>query len=216
MEAQGSQANALEDTVLLLDSGEADAWVDLSQFDTDLTEDDAPYEDPSARGAITGATGRELYVRAIVEPSDTDGVLLAHADPSSIAAGWVVSRDFDCVGERVLLRVILNAETDFVMYAPACVATRYDEDEEDEGYRLAVEDDWLGFRNGESFDCQGFEEPSWSIEGGDANIEIFQFDGVTWTRGIYGVVSSVTAATGNCWSSPPWSRTRAIWCGRSS
>jgi hypothetical protein len=50
-----------------------------------LTEDDAPYEDPSARGAITGATGRELYVRVTVEPSDTDGILLAHADPSNLA-----------------------------------------------------------------------------------------------------------------------------------
>jgi hypothetical protein len=85
MRAQGAQANAKEDTVLLLLASDADPWVDLSQYDTDLTEDDAPYEDPSVRGAITGATGRELYVRATVEPTDVNGMLLIHADPANSA-----------------------------------------------------------------------------------------------------------------------------------
>lgn len=127
------------------------------------------------------------------------------ADPAgeyglNIAAGWVVSRTFDARNERVLLKVMINAETDFRMYAPAALATRYDEDEEDLGYRLAVADDWLGFRAGVyGVDCQGFAEPTWSIEGGDALIEIFQFDAVSWTRGIFGTVGSVTAAENDCW-----------------
>jgi hypothetical protein len=85
MDPQGTRPLAKADTVLLLDSSAADAWVDLSQYDTDLTEDDAPYEDPSVRGAITGATGRELYVRATVEPTDVNGMLLIHADPANSA-----------------------------------------------------------------------------------------------------------------------------------
>lgn len=149
----------------------------------------------------------ELHAEDAIDLWPGNSILLTDewlADPAgeygiSIAPGWVVSRTFDCMGERVLLKVIVNAETDFRMYSPAAVATHYDENDDGMGYRLGVEDDWLGFRLGASFDCQGFAEPTWSAEGGDALIEIFQYDGVTWTRGIFGVVDTVTAATGDCW-----------------
>lgn len=79
MDAQGSQTNAKEDTVLLLGLDGFDPWVDLSQYGTDLFEDSAFYEDPSARGALDGSNGRELYVQAVIEPTDGDGMLLIHA-----------------------------------------------------------------------------------------------------------------------------------------
>jgi hypothetical protein len=149
----------------------------------------------------------ELHAEDAIDLWPGNSILLTDqwlADPAgeygiSIAPGWIVSRNFDCQNEKVLIRVIVNAQTDFRMWSPAAVAVRYDENDDAQGYRLEVEDDWLGFRLGASFDCQGFAEPTWSAEGGDADVEVFEFDGTTWTRGIFGTVTSITAAVGACY-----------------
>ena len=86
MQAQGAVTNAKEDTVFYGDSGLGDLWVDQSQFDTDLTEDATCYESPSSRAALTGATGRELYVRLPVDPSGGESIILIHADPSDVTS----------------------------------------------------------------------------------------------------------------------------------
>jgi hypothetical protein len=76
--------------------------------------------------------------------------------------------------------------------------TRYDDDEDGEGYRLFCDDDALGCRDGATFDVSGFVEPGLTASGGNALIEGFAFDGVTWTRGIYGTVDYVYESSGSC------------------
>ena len=121
----------------------------------------------------------------------------------SYGVGYVTSRVFSCRDERVEL-VLLVSASPARYFAPAVSATRYDEDDEAEGYRLHVEDslyrwntlnagDFGGLRNP---GILGFQPPSWySATPIDTDIEIFQFDGVTWTRGIYGTVTSVSLDT---------------------
>jgi hypothetical protein len=153
------------------------------------------------------AVNLDLHAEDAIDLWPGNSILLADewlADPGgeygiSNAPGWIVSRTFDCVTERVMLRVIVNAETDFYMYCPAANCTRYDENDLGSGHRLKVDDDWLGARAGESFDCSLYDEPSWSTEGGNALIEVYQFDGASWTGGIYGTVTSVTESVGACW-----------------
>lgn len=86
MREQGAQENALEDTVLLVGSLISDPWIDVSQFLTDLTGEDELYEEPSGRAAITGATGRELYIRLELANTDTNTEILVHADTAAIAS----------------------------------------------------------------------------------------------------------------------------------
>lgn len=128
------------------------------------------------------------------------------ADPTNakyeldFGIGYVTSRTFNARDERVELSLLVSS-VPLRLYAPAVSATRYDEDEEEEGYRLFCEDHLYRWNrlNAGSFGgikhlgLQGFQPPSWySADPIDTDIEIFQFDGKTWTRGIYGVVSSVT------------------------
>jgi hypothetical protein len=153
------------------------------------------------------AVSLDLHAEDAIDLWPGDSLLLSDewlADPGgeygiSIAPGWVISRTFDCENERVLLRAVVNAETEFHMYCPVAVCTRYDQNDLGNGHRLAVKDDCLGVRGGDSFDCELFDEPSWSTEGGNALIEAYQFDGVSWSGGIYGTVASVTASAGACW-----------------
>lgn len=81
MDAQGSQASALEDTVYLaLSSNES---TDLSQRLTNLTAADlGGYETSSARTGITGARGRELYLRTTMADADGSYIMLSHGDPA--------------------------------------------------------------------------------------------------------------------------------------
>src|SRR5690606_4009535 len=80
------------------------------------------------------------------------------------------------------------------------------------GYRLLVEDDYLGIRgNTGTVDVDGFVEPDHSDEGGDLDIEVFAFNGVTWTGGIFGVVDSINAETGNCYIQLTGALTGATW-----
>ena len=124
----------------------------------------------------------------------------------SVAVGRVLSRTWDADDEVADFEILLAAESDFKMWAPAAIATRYDEDDEAQGFRLLCLDDMYGDRSDGSFDVDGFEEPPWSTEGDLADIEIFQFDGAPdgpnqatggWTRGIFGVVESIHAEVGN-------------------
>jgi hypothetical protein len=112
----------------------------------------------------------------------------------SQAPGFVVSRLLNPSAETCEVTAIVSTDA-LVLYSPAAQMTRYDNNEDGEGYRLFCEDDMFGCRNGASFDVQGFAEPDWSTAGGNALIEGFAFDGVTWTRGIFGTVDSVNFAT---------------------
>lgn len=81
---QGSQPYSLEDTVLLLLDEVLDD--DLSSEGDDLTLlSGGSYETNSAVRAITGATGRELYVQTTIDPTDTGAVLLWHGSQSAYA-----------------------------------------------------------------------------------------------------------------------------------
>lgn len=82
MDAQGTQPRALEDTVYLaMDSAES---TDLSQYGTNLTSADlGGYETNSARGAISGTTGRELFVRVALNAADAAVVILSHGLPAT-------------------------------------------------------------------------------------------------------------------------------------
>jgi hypothetical protein len=128
----------------------------------------------------------------------TDPTLLASTGNYgvSLAVGLVISRSPSPANETIALTVLMSTEADYLMFAPSAVVTRYDEQELGPDFRLLCEDDHLGDRGGASFDVDGFAEPAWSAEGGQADIEVFQFDTTTagWTGGIYGVVSSVTGA----------------------
>ncbi len=127
------------------------------------------------------------------------------------APGYVTSRRFDAVSCTIEVTCLVSAKT-LRLYAPAAKATRYVTDEGGVGYQLICEDDYLGIRgNTGTFDVQGFVEPSWSQVGGDADIEIFAFDGVEWTGGIYGTVASVHAEPGNCYIQLTGPLTGATW-----
>lgn len=110
------------------------------------------------------------------------------------APGFVTSRTLDCAAETCEVTCIVSADA-MLLYAPAAVVVRYDDNEDGEGYRLFCRDDALGCRNGANFDVDGFVEPSWSTLGGDALIEVFAFDHVAWSRGIYGEVASIDTST---------------------
>lgn len=114
------------------------------------------------------------------------------------APGYVLSRTFSARTETIDLTIFVNAKT-LRLYAPAAKCFHYVENEGGEGYRLRCEDDYLGIRgNTGTFDVDGFVEPPWSTVGGNASIEVFAFDGTTWTGGIYGTVDSINAEAGNC------------------
>lgn len=129
----------------------------------------------------------------------------------SSASGWVLRRSVNCAAEHVRLEILVDVEAVWLRYAGACLATRYDEDDEGQGYRLAVADDWLGMRSDGSLDCDAFVEPPTSVDGGDAMIEVFAFDGTTWTRGIYGIVTGADATPGACWLLLDDALTGATW-----
>lgn len=131
-----------------------------------------------------------------------DGVLIT--DPEllssvgsygiSTAAGRVLYRSADPDRKTITLRLLVGDESTLRLYAPAARVTNYDAD----NFRLLCEDDWLGDRNG-GLDVGGFAEPSYSSEGGTASVELFQFDGVSWHRGIYQTVTGVNAVAGSCY-----------------
>lgn len=116
------------------------------------------------------------------------------------APGYVLSSNLNCEEETLEITCIVDASS-LRLYAPAARAVRYDQDEESEGYRLLVDDDYLDIRgNTGTFDVDGFLEPDWSTVGGDTLIEVFSsFDGLTWTGGIYGTIDSVSEAEGGHW-----------------
>jgi hypothetical protein len=118
----------------------------------------------------------------------------------SQAPGWVMGCIPNPKTGTIEVRAIVDAST-LRLYATAALAYRYDADEEDEGYRILVEDDYLGVRAGTgTFDVDGFIEPAFSTAGGDASIEVLEYDHVSWTApGITGTVDQVNAEEGNCW-----------------
>jgi len=117
--------------------------------------------------------------------------------------GYVTNRVFNSKTETVELTLLVSAAP-IRYYAPALAVTRYDEDDEAEGYRLFCEDSlyrWNTENTGDfgairNIGLAGFQPPSWySSAPIETDIEIFQFDGVSWTRGIYGTVSSISVGT---------------------
>ena len=131
-----------------------------------------------------------------------DGVLLT--DPwlvntlgnygVSVAAGRVIGRTHNAVSEIVKLDILVADETEFRAWAPSAIVTQYDEAGP---FRLLVEDDAFDDRGGGRLDVEGFIEPAYSSEGGAAELEVFSFDGSTWTRGIFGTVASIDATPGS-------------------
>jgi hypothetical protein len=84
MDAQNSDPLCKEDTIVRVAT--PSLTVDNSQFATNLTASAlAVYETSSARAAITGATGRELYLRVSVQTTDKNTVMLIHANTANIA-----------------------------------------------------------------------------------------------------------------------------------
>ncbi len=100
MDAQGSQTNAKEDTVFLALDG--DLVTDLSQYETDLTvATGGGFELESARAALTGSTGREVYVRCTLSAAEASVVLAAHSTTVEFAYTWLIrtnaSGNLECV-----------------------------------------------------------------------------------------------------------------------
>lgn len=86
-----TQSLAKEDTRLLLLGSTTD---DESQYATDLTASgSAGYELSSARGAITGATGRDVYVRCELTSAEADVILIAHGATDASGVTWAISTD---------------------------------------------------------------------------------------------------------------------------
>lgn len=125
----------------------------------------------------------------------------------SVAVGRVISRDANTKNETIRFDVMMAAETDFRMWAPSAVVTEYDETNP---YRLMCEDDGFGDRGG-GLDVEGFIEPAYSDEGGDADVEIFSFDGSTWNGGIFGVVDSIGTTPGSSYIQLTGPLTGATW-----
>jgi hypothetical protein len=132
----------------------------------------------------------EFEVGSIVSLTDEQIVSPAGVYGVASAPGFVVARSLSPYDETAQVQALISADT-LIQYAPAFVCTRYDADEDGEGYRLFAEADAFGSRDGSTVDVGGFAEPAFSDAGGSALIEGFAFDGVSWSRGIYGTVQSV-------------------------
>ncbi|MHC4505638.1 MAG: hypothetical protein ACYTFI_20215, partial [Planctomycetota bacterium] len=104
----------------------------------------------------------------------------------------ILGRVYDAKREVIAFEVMLGAETEWRMYAPAALVTEYDEAGP---LRLLCVDDV--FNDNDKLDVEGFAEPDYSSEGGDADVEVFEFDGSTWNGGIFGQVASVDATPGS-------------------
>lgn len=127
------------------------------------------------------------------------------------ATGFVTSSQLNCEEEAVDITCIVDAST-LRLYATAAKATRYIENEGGVGYRLEVEDDYLGVRGQTgTLDVEGFAEPAYSTAGGDASLEVYAFDHTSWTGGIYGTVDSVNAVAGSCYIQLTGALTGATW-----
>jgi hypothetical protein len=85
------QSLAREDTRLLL---LGDTVTDESQYATDLTATGAAgYELTSARAALTGETGREIYARCTMAASEADTIWAASASTDGLTAAWAIGTD---------------------------------------------------------------------------------------------------------------------------
>jgi hypothetical protein len=113
----------------------------------------------------------------------------------SIAPGRVLKRDAGPSSETIKFEVLLAAQNEHLQYSPSALVTRYDEQDLGPDFRLLCVDDSFGDRVG-SLDVDGFTEPSWSAEGGFADIEIWSFDDVSMVGGTYGQVVSVESTPG--------------------
>lgn len=102
------------------------------------------------------------------------------------APGFVISREVNVREETVEVEALVNGST-FRIYAPAAVALEYD----DVNYTITCEADWLSCRGGASSDVDGFIEPAWSDEGGDAEIDVLEFNGVSWAPTLSGFVNGI-------------------------
>jgi hypothetical protein len=143
-----------------------------------------------AKFPVPAARAGEFWPGAIVSFTDAWVVNPAGVYGVAQAPGFVTSRVLNCKTEIAEVTCMVSAEA-MVLYSTAAVLDRYDDNEDGQGYRLFVKDDAFEFRNGTSFDADGFVEPGWSNLGGNALIEGWAFDGVEWTEGIYGEVDSI-------------------------
>lgn len=115
------------------------------------------------------------------------------------APGYVISRVTKPADAIVDIEVLVDSSS-VKLYAPAALAYEYRPNTDGQGYRIFVHDDYLNMRgNTGTLDVEGFVEPTWSDAGGNADIEIWQFNGVVWTKALTGVVDTVNAEPGNCY-----------------
>lgn len=155
-------------------------------------------------GADHSVATVKLHMEDALDVWPGDGVLFSDTQllgeeqyGVSVAPGRVIARDVNCEKKTITLKALIGRESDFRMYAPSAVVSRYFENEGGVGFKLVLEDDHLDDRTSD-LDVDGFAEPSYSTEGGQATIECFQFDGSAMVGGIYGTVASITSSAGSC------------------
>lgn len=143
---------------------------------------------------VSAARAGEFEVGSIVSITDSWVVSPGGVYGVAQAPGFVTARSLDFAAASAKVTALISADT-LLQYAPAVVVTRYDANDDAEGYRLFCEDDAFGSRQGDGYDVDGLVEPDWSTAGGAALLEGFAFDGVSWTRGIFGTVASIDTST---------------------
>jgi hypothetical protein len=126
------------------------------------------------------------------------------------APGYVLSRNCNAKRETCELTCLVSSGS-LLLYAPAALALG-DDSYDSTNHRIFVQDDYLGIRwNTGTLDVDGFIEPGFSIAGGDADIEVFSFNGVSWVGGIYGTVSSIDQTPGSSYIQLTGALTGATW-----
>lgn len=108
--------------------------------------------------------------------------------------GFVTSVNYDCDKEEADVELLVQdtGAEGFRFYAPVARSYHYDTT----NFVLYCYDDYYRIGYGHN-DVAWFAEPSWSSLAGDMDVELLQYDGNTWTGGIYGTVTSVNAVAGD-------------------
>lgn len=108
--------------------------------------------------------------------------------------GFVDKITYDCAKEEAIVDFLIQEDGALGLhyYAPMARVFAYDNGDP---YVLYCYDDMyeVGFGH---VDTKWFVEPAWSDAGGDLDIELLQYNGETWSGGIFGTVQSVSIVEG--------------------
>jgi len=164
-----------------------------------------------AEFALPARRAHEFWPGAIVEVTNPFLLNPATAGYEVVnAPGYVISRNYDAKTETIRVTCLVSGGT-LLLYAPSALALG-DDSYDSTNHRIFVQDDYLGIRgNTGTLDVDGFIEPDFSTAGGDADIEVFSFNGVTWVGGIYGTVSSIDQTPGSSYIQLDGPLTGATW-----